>query len=292
MQVGLLEADEVDVVVPDGFLDGVEGMGRGRYALMKGSFSVGLSADSDGVNCQECHFPFGRSKPVPGLIHDQKIKNTECYHPFSNAAPWIWTVRFSLSLFRESNSKNENARKTETRQFMMEKQGDRKTGGIAFRRRLVYFSAPGTKCKKLSIYPIPKAETARTRTFHRYAALSQNAQAVFDRDNRLAPANPVCRDLGLGGEEAGPGRALADLRLPRPMRHGLQRGLPEVRDTGETRGFSWDEGAEVDHRRYQCRILPGPDRGQAVVEVREESSPSASSRPWPPNAWCAAERST
>ncbi len=110
-----------------------------------------------------------------------------------------------------------------------------------------------------------------TRTFHRYAALSQNALAVFDRDNRLAHANPVFRDLVLGGEEAGPGRALADLRLPRPMRHGLQRGLPEVRDTGETRGFSWDEGAEVDHRRYQCRILPGPERGQAVVEVREES---------------------
>ncbi|QLA14671.1 hybrid sensor histidine kinase/response regulator [Desulfolutivibrio sulfoxidireducens] len=110
-----------------------------------------------------------------------------------------------------------------------------------------------------------------TWDFQHYAAQSQNALALFDAENRLINANAPFLDLLFGGESDGIGRALPVLKLPRPMRDGLESGLSEVRRAGGGHRFSWEEGAEVDHRRYQCQVLSGPGKDQAVVEVREES---------------------
>jgi signal transduction histidine kinase/ActR/RegA family two-component response regulator len=113
-----------------------------------------------------------------------------------------------------------------------------------------------------------------TWTFRHYAARSRSALALFDAGGRLAYANRAfCGLLGGGDAAAMSGRGLDRLPLPEPLRAGLAEALPrsghDARDRTDG-GFSWEEGTEVDLRRYRCTVIPLPGAGEVVVEVGEE----------------------
>jgi signal transduction histidine kinase/ActR/RegA family two-component response regulator len=111
-------------------------------------------------------------------------------------------------------------------------------------------------------------------TFRHYAAHSQSPLALFDAAGRLAYANRAFLGLLSGGDAPVPvGRGLDGLPLPGPLKAGLAEMLPRAGrgdDAAGDGGFSWEEGSEVDLRRYRCNVIPLPGLGEIVVEICEE----------------------
>lgn len=109
-------------------------------------------------------------------------------------------------------------------------------------------------------------------SFRLYAERSLSALALFHASGRLAYANRPFAAL-LCGRDAGAltGLCLDGLSLPGPLRAGLEAALPRAGRGGEgDGGFSWEEGGEVDIRRYRCTVIPLPGSDEVVVEVGEE----------------------
>ncbi|NMC48040.1 MAG: hypothetical protein GYA47_01215, partial [Desulfovibrio sp.] len=106
-------------------------------------------------------------------------------------------------------------------------------------------------------------------TFRHFAAKSRTALALFDVEGRLAYANRAFAALAPGCDAlALVGRDLDRLPLSAPLKEGLAASLPRAgRDGG---GFSWEEGSEVDLRRYRCTVIPLPGDDGIVVEIAEE----------------------